>query len=139
MAEQNPIKYTDLFAEDVNTGLQATIVELENLNKAYTGMATTMRQQAAALSESLKMVSGATGEGQKRTREAASEADKLEKAYRQLDFAMSDNARRLAELKAITKAHPELIYMAAENCCYWAFIETWKKMHEDGTYPEKLF
>jgi len=103
MAEQNPIKYTDLFAEDVNTGLQATIVELENLNKAYTGMATTMRQQAAALSESLKMVSGATGDGQKRTREAASEADKLEKAYRQLDFAMSDNARRLAELKAITK------------------------------------
>ena len=26
--------------------------------------------------------------------------------------------------------------MAAENCCYWAFIQTWKKMHEDGLFGE---
>ena len=43
------------------------------------------------------------------------------------------------ELKAITKAHPDLIYMAAENCCYWAFIETWKKMHERGEFGEIVY
>ena len=40
------------------------------------------------------------------------------------------------ELKDICNAHPELTYMAAENCCYWAFIQTWKKMHEDGQFGE---
>ena len=40
------------------------------------------------------------------------------------------------ELKAACEAHPELTYMAAENCCYWAFIETWKKMREDGLFGD---
>ena len=40
------------------------------------------------------------------------------------------------ELKAAVAAHPELTYMAAENCCYWAFIETWRKMHQDGLFGE---
>lgn len=26
------------------------------------------------------------------------------------------------QLKAAVKAHPELKYMSAENCCYWEFI-----------------
>ncbi len=42
-------------------------------------------------------------------------------------------------LKAAVNAHPDLIYMAAENCCYWAFIETWKKMHEDGQFGELVY
>ena len=40
------------------------------------------------------------------------------------------------EPKDAVNAHPELTYMAAENCCYWAFIQTWKKMHEDGLFGE---
>ena len=39
-------------------------------------------------------------------------------------------------LKECCNAHPELIYMAAENCCFWAFIETWKKMHAQGLFGE---
>ena len=42
-------------------------------------------------------------------------------------------------LKAAVKAHPELKYMAAENCFYWAFIEAWKKMREDGKFGEVLY
>ncbi len=42
-------------------------------------------------------------------------------------------------LRDAVKAHPELKYMAAENCCYWAFIETWKKMHEDGEFGEIVY
>ncbi len=43
------------------------------------------------------------------------------------------------ELRAITNAHPELIYMAAENCCYWAFIETWRQMHKAGDFGDIVY
>jgi predicted dehydrogenase len=43
------------------------------------------------------------------------------------------------ELKSIVSAHPDLIYMAGENCCYWAFIETWKKMREQGDFGEIVY
>ena len=43
------------------------------------------------------------------------------------------------ELKAIVDSHPDLIYMAAENCCYWAFIEEWKKMRENGDFGEIVY
>lgn len=43
------------------------------------------------------------------------------------------------ELKKIVSEHPDLIYMAAENCCYWAFIETWKKMRENGEFGDVVF
>ena len=43
------------------------------------------------------------------------------------------------ELKAIVSSHPDLIYMAAENCCYWAFIETWKQMHDAGEFGEIVY
>lgn len=42
-------------------------------------------------------------------------------------------------LRDAVKAHPELKYMAAENCFYWDFIETWKKMYEDGKFGDVLY
>ena len=42
-------------------------------------------------------------------------------------------------LRDAVKAHPELKYMAGENCFYWAFIEAWKKMYEDGKFGEILY
>lgn len=44
-----------------------------------------------------------------------------------------------ALLKKTVNAHPDLIYMAAENCCYWAFVETWKKMNEEGQFGEIVY
>lgn len=43
------------------------------------------------------------------------------------------------ELKKIVASHPDLIYMAAENCCYWAFIEVWKKMREQGDFGDIVY
>ena len=40
-----------------------------------------------------------------------------------------DDARLL--IKAV-KDNPKSKFMVAENCCYWLFIQTWKKMYEDG-------
>lgn len=37
------------------------------------------------------------------------------------------------------KAHPELKYMAGENCFYWEFIKAWKKMREDGKFGDILY
>ena len=43
------------------------------------------------------------------------------------------------ELKKAVSEHPDLIYMAAENCCYWAFIESWKQMREKGEFGSIVF
>lgn len=43
------------------------------------------------------------------------------------------------ELKEAVEAHPELKYMAGENCFYWAFIESWKRMYEDGKFGEVVY
>ena len=37
------------------------------------------------------------------------------------------------------KSHPELKYMAGENCFYWEFIEAWKRMYEDGKLGDILY
>jgi len=42
-------------------------------------------------------------------------------------------------LKATVKAHPELKYMTAENCCYWAFIQAWKQMYDAGKIGEAVY
>lgn len=51
-------------------------------------------------------------------------------------FATLEEAR---QLKTEVLAHPELKYMVAENCCYWAFIETWKRMREDGKFGQIVY
>ena len=42
-------------------------------------------------------------------------------------------------LKAAVLAHPELKYMTAENCCYWGFIQAWKKMFEAGKFGQAVY
>jgi len=43
------------------------------------------------------------------------------------------------KLRALVKSHPELKYMAGENCCWWAFIDSWKKMYESGKLGEVVY
>ena len=97
MAEQNPIRYSDLISPD--DSIEKLIGQLEQLNEAYTGMATSVRSQAASVAASIKNVSGATAQGQQATRNASLEADKLAKAYQNLAFARSETARKIQELK----------------------------------------
>ena len=42
-------------------------------------------------------------------------------------------------LKAAVKAHPELKYMAGENCNYWAFVQSWKRMREEGRFGDIVY
>lgn len=42
-------------------------------------------------------------------------------------------------LRDAVKAHPELKYMSGENCFYWEFIQSWKKMHDEGKFGDILY
>lgn len=97
MAEQNPIKYSDLISPD--DSISKLIGELENLQQTYVDMTNAIKAQASSVAASLKTVSGATVQGQQTMRNAASEADRLAKAERDLAFARSETAKKIQELK----------------------------------------
>lgn len=101
MAERNPIRYQDLISPD--DSIEKLISQLENLEKVYTGMATKIRTEAQGVAESLKKVSGATEDGRKHIKSSNEEAMRLEKAYKQLDAALSTNAKEIARLNAVKR------------------------------------
>ena len=43
------------------------------------------------------------------------------------------------ELRRAVKKHPHLKYMSAENCNYWAFIQAWKELYDQGRLGEVVF
>lgn len=118
MEEQNPIKYSDLISPD--DSIEKLIGQLESLQKTYEGVAQSVKDQAASMAASLKSVSGATEQGRQSTRGASQEADRLTKAYEALNFARSETAHKIAELKEqqkqeqmITKLNVQLNNSAA--------------------------
>ena len=52
------------------------------------------------------------------------------------NIASIEQARTLARA---CRENPEAKFMVAENCCYWAFIQSWKKMYEDGMLGDIVF
>lgn len=101
MAEQNPIRYQDLIAPD--DSIEKLIGQLEQLQEVYGKMAEDIKRQASELSASLTKVSGATQQGQKAIKDSNTEAAKLEKAYKQLDFALSQTAKEIARLNVVKR------------------------------------
>ena len=97
MAEQNPIKYADLISPD--DSITQLISQLEKLNETYDSMAQSIIDKASSVAGALRAVSGATAQGQSATRNASAEADKLAKAYEQLNFSRTETARKIQELK----------------------------------------
>lgn len=104
--ERNPIKYADLISPD--SSITDLIKQLDELSDAYTNALKNIKGEAIQLSAALGKVSGATEAGRQATKKAATEADKLEKAYKDLGFAESETAKKLAELKAITHEQNEI-------------------------------
>lgn len=96
---EQPIRYQDLISPD--DSIEKLIGQLEQLNQAYTNMANNVRQQAQQVAGSIKSVSGATEQGRKAIRQGDEDAQRLAKAYKQLDAALSDNAKEIARLNAV--------------------------------------
>lgn len=93
----NPIKYSDLVSPD--NSITELIKQLNELQDTYSNALKNIKGEAVQLASTLKNVSGATEAGRTATRKAADDADKLAKAQRDLSFAESENAKKLAELK----------------------------------------
>jgi hypothetical protein len=113
MAEQNPIKYSDLIAPD--DSIEKLIGQLENVTKVYGELSASVKSQAAGIAASLKTISGATESGRATTRNASQEVDRLTKAYKDLEFAQSDTAKRIADLKQIQKEQNMMNKLTAES------------------------
>lgn len=93
----NPIKYSDLISPD--NSITDLIKQLDELSDTYTNALKNIKAEAIQLAEILKKVSGATEDGRKTTKKAADDAERLARAQRDLAFAESGNAKKLAELK----------------------------------------
>lgn len=97
MADNNPIKYSDLVQPD--DSITKLIAQLDELSDAYKNTLDNIKSEAVTVKVALQGVSGATEQGRKAIKSSATDADKLTKAYKELAFAESENAKKLAELK----------------------------------------
>lgn len=113
MEEQNPIRYSDLIAPD--DSIEKLIGQLESVTKVYGELSASVKAQAAGIAASLKTISGATESGRASTRSASQEVDRLTKAYKDLEFAQSDTAKRIADLKQIQREQNMMNKLTAES------------------------
>lgn len=92
-----PIKYSDLLQPD--DSIEKAIKQLQDLNEEYTKMYNAVKKQAVDVDKELDKVSGATEETRKKTERYVQEVDRLAKAEKELEFAISDTAKQIAELR----------------------------------------
>ena len=96
------IKESDLIQNDGS--IDKIINSLEELNVGYSVLVETIRKSAKDIVNSLKSVSVATEEGRKEIDMAAISANRLERAQKELAFAMSDTGKQVAILKDKTSS-----------------------------------
>ena len=97
------IKYSDLFSSDVTTGIEYLTIQLDDMNKQFGVMTNAIRANAIKIVSALKQVSSATTEGKQVIDENAIAASRLERAQKELAFAMTDTGKQVAWLKEQTK------------------------------------
>ena len=102
----NPIKYSDLVSPD--DSITKLINQLDQLSDVYMNTLKNIKSEAITVKAALEGVSGATENGRKTIRGASADTDKLTRAAKDLAFAESENAKRLAELKQAQKEVNEL-------------------------------
>lgn len=92
------IKYSDIIQPD--DSINRLIGELSSLNKTYATMADAIKKGASDMTSAMKAMSGASTEGKKQLDDAALAASRLERAQKELKFAMSDTGKQVAWLKS---------------------------------------
>ena len=102
----NPIKYSDLVRPD--NSITDLINQLDQLSDAYMNTLKNIKSEAISVRAALAGVSGATEDGRKTIKGATTDTDRLTRAARDLAFAESENAKRLAELKQAQKEANEI-------------------------------
>lgn len=117
----NPLKYSDLLQPD--DSIEKAISQLEKLNATYRATLETVKQEAIKIQSTLEGASGATEQHRNKIREATEQVNKLTKAQRDLEFAMSDTAREIAALKEQQREEQNISKLMAKL-----------KMSEAGSY-----
>lgn len=102
----NPIKYSDLVKPD--NSISDLINQLDQLSDAYMNTLKNIKSEALTVRAALAGVSGATESGRATIKGATTDTDRLTRAARDLAFAESENAKRLAELKQAQKEANEI-------------------------------
>lgn len=102
----NPIKYSDLLQPDES--ITKAISQLEQLSATYEAMLKKVNEEAIKLEVSIKKVSGATSEGQAKTKQAATDADKLAAAQEKLRQSQSNTGVELAKLRDVQSRQNQL-------------------------------
>ena len=100
MADNDKIRYSDIIEPD--DSIERLISQLQDFNKSYETMTNAIRAGAEKIVTALKSVSGATESGRKEIDEAAIATSRLERAEKELAFAMSETGKQVAWLKAQT-------------------------------------
>lgn len=107
MAEgDDSIKYSDLVTPD--DSIKNLISQLEQLNKGYGDMVAAIKAGAESTVKAIKGLSASTKEGKKELDDAAIYASRLEKAHKELKFAMSDTGKEVAWLKNQTATYNKM-------------------------------
>jgi hypothetical protein len=104
--DNNPIYYKDLVSPD--NSITDLIKQLDELSDVYANALKNIKAEAIQLAANLQKVSGATETGRKTTRAAATETDRLARAQKDLAFAESENALKLAEIKQAQREANEI-------------------------------
>lgn len=99
-AEGDKIEYKDLVSPD--DSILELLIQLEQLNKSYGTMITAIKAGAKQIVHAIKQTSGATSESRAQIDEAVAATSRLERAQKELKFALSDTGRQVAWLKAQT-------------------------------------
>lgn len=101
MAEENPIKYSDLIKPD--DSIDELIKKLGILINTYEHLQEVVSKDAKSMIAVMKQVSGATEQGRKQIDEEAQQAEKLATAQRALTESRSEAAKKIAYLNELKR------------------------------------
>lgn len=104
------IKMKDLIETD--DSIEYLILQIDDLNKQFGKAVDSIKNGAKEIIKAMKDMSSATSEGREQLDDAAIAASRLERAEKELKFAMSDTGRAVADLKAQTVSQNKI---SAEN------------------------
>lgn len=96
----NKIKYSDLIGPD--DSIERLIKELTELKALYSEVHDIIKRGAKDAKDAMVKLGGATNEGRESIKKATDDASRLERAHRELTFALSDTGAKVAELKMLT-------------------------------------
>ena len=92
------IKYSDLIVPD--DSIEYLILQLDDLNKQYGTMVNAIRAGAKEIVYAMKSINATSAENRTAIDESAAAASRLERAQKELKFAMSDTGKQVAWLKS---------------------------------------